>query len=115
MARVSQATNTLIQEEIRAIIGEWRYYSETIKDILPGDTERFREATRRLGYPLMNAIPGLVARIDDLDGLLQMEQHATERLAAQAARTQQEVKRLNAIVKEKEQHIASLLRSAAHQ
>ena len=96
--------------EVNAILREWQYYSETIKMILPGDTKRFREASRRLGYPLMHAIFGLVGRIDDMDRWLLAEQRATERLTEQLADTQKEVRRLNAVVGEKESHIASLIR-----
>ena len=96
--------------EVNAILREWQYYSETIKKILPGDTKRFREASRRLGYPLMNAIPGLVDRIEDLDRWLNARARNEERLEVQIAETQKEVRRLNAVVGEKESHIASLIR-----
>lgn len=83
-------------KETTEILSEWRYYSETVKRILPGDTNSFREASARLGYPLMNAIPGLVDRIDDLRRWLQSEQDNSARLRLQLGDTQKEVSRLNA-------------------
>jgi hypothetical protein len=84
-------------------------------EILPGNTARFREASARLGYPLMNAIPGLVDRIDDLDRWLEDAARNTGRLEEQLAETQKEVRRLNAVVKANELHIKALVIQSAAQ
>jgi hypothetical protein len=102
MARSFAYSPTSLQN--MRIMAEWRFYSETVKRILPGDTARLREASARLGYPLMNAVPGLVSRIDDLDRWLQAERDLATLLTKQLADTQKEVSRLNLQAAESASH-----------
>jgi hypothetical protein len=95
-------------KETTEILSEWRYYSETVKRILPGDTTRFRVASARLGYPLMNSIPGLVDRIEDLDRWLQSEQRLSARLTLQLSDTQKQVSLLNAQAESSARYIKAL-------
>ena len=112
---ITTATTASLLVEVHAILREWRYYSETVKRIIPGDTNRLRAASARLGYPLMNAIPGLVTRIDDLDRWLQAEAQNKRRSEEQLAETQKEVRRLNAVVKAHELHIKALVTTSVSQ
>ena len=90
---------TMSKLEVDAILKEWRFYSDTIKRMLPGNTPALREASAKLGYPLMNAIPGLIERIDDQDRWLEHERNRAARLENQLDGTQKELARVNALVK----------------
>ena len=79
---------TMSKLEVDAILKEWRFYSDTIKRMLPGNTPALREASAKLGYPLMNAIPGLIERIDDQDRWLEHERNRAARLENQLDGTQ---------------------------